>query len=88
MKFPDWSDHSAAYEFIAPHVLKFTDAVKNLNSTNVYKAECLCCEFWTKVPANQHSQIGDRLWEMVKAKLLPLEFADEASDKSNLYKLR
>ena len=39
MKFPDWSDRSAAYEFVAPHVLKFMDAVKNLSSTNEYKAE-------------------------------------------------
>ncbi len=85
MEFPDWSDHSAAYKFMEPQVLKFIDAVKHLSATNEYKAECLCCEFWTFVPANQHSIIGDRLYEMVKGKILPLKFVRKASDRSLVY---
>jgi hypothetical protein len=58
-----------------------------LNSDNLYKAECLCCQIWQGFEPTKRPGICKRLKWLVDHDYLPLDPVEIDSDGSMLYRI-
>ena len=80
-------DLSALDEHIINAVMEAVVVLRCLDSENLYKAECLCCQIWQGFEPKKRPGICKRVKWLADHDYLPLDFVDIDSDGSMLYRI-